>query len=279
MHKENTMSNPLKQYFRRPAIYFALPSGGKYYAPGVVNIPPNGELPVYPMSSIDEISVRTPDGLYNGASTVSVIKSCIPDILDPWQLNSVDLEAVIIALRAASVDGKMEILSTCPACEEESKYDIDLLKLLAEKVDIDYDTPLNVGELSIYFRPLTFSESNDNGKRRFELEKMMMGIQDLEDIEQKQSLANEALKNMNGLLRDIIIQMIHYIKTPETTVYEKQYISEYLDQCDAKINKLVKDYSAELRQKNDTKPLHIKCIHCQNEYKQGLVLNFTDFFA
>ena len=48
-------NNPLKQYFRRPAIYLKLPSGSKGYAPGVVNITESGELPVYPMTAIDEI--------------------------------------------------------------------------------------------------------------------------------------------------------------------------------------------------------------------------------
>lgn len=272
-------NNPLRQYFRRPSIYFALPSGGKNYPPGVVNIPPNGELAVYPMSSIDEISIRTPDGLFNGASTISVIKSCIPDILDPWQLNTIDIEAVIVAIRAASIDGKMEILSTCPSCQEESKYDVDLLKLLAEKVDIDYSKPLSVGEIEIYFRPLNYIESNDNGRRRFEIERTISTLDEYEDTEQKQTIVNDSLKKMNELLDDIVVQMIAGIKTPETTVTDKAHIHEYLIECDSKTNKAIKEYSGELRQKNETKPLKIKCISCQHEYKQGLVLNFTDFFA
>jgi hypothetical protein len=102
-------NNPLKQYFRRPSMYFKLPSNGKYYEAGVVNIPENHELPVYPMTAIDEMTVRTPDGLFNGAAIVDLIKSCVPNVLNPWKLNSVDLDAVIIAVMAASSDGVMEI--------------------------------------------------------------------------------------------------------------------------------------------------------------------------
>lgn len=184
--------NPLKQYFRTPAIYFKLPSGGKYYPPGVVNIPPNGDLAVYPMTNLDEIAIRTPDGIYNGASVVSVVKSCIPDILDPWQLNNIDMEAVIVAIRAASVDGKMEILSTCPSCEEESKYDIDLLRLLADKSDIDYESTLAISELQIRFRPLTYQETNENGLKQFEIQRLIASLDDYEDEAQKQLIVKTA---------------------------------------------------------------------------------------
>ena len=72
--------NPLQAYFRRPAIYVQLPSGGKFNEPGELEIPENGESPVYPMTAKDEILMRTPDALMNGATTVEVIQSCCPNI-------------------------------------------------------------------------------------------------------------------------------------------------------------------------------------------------------
>ena len=73
-------NNPLKQFFRQPAIYVRLPSQGKFYPPGVLEMPATGELPVYPMTAIDEITYRTPDALFNGQATVNVLQSCVPDI-------------------------------------------------------------------------------------------------------------------------------------------------------------------------------------------------------
>lgn len=270
-------NNPLQQYFRRPTIYFTLPSGGKFYGPGVVNFPANKELPVYPMTSLDEISIRTPDGLFNGSSTVEVIKSCIPAIVDPWKLNSIDMEAVMVAIRAASVDGKMEIISTCPSCSEESKYDIDLLKLLVEKVDVDY-SGLVLGELTVNFRPLTYAESNENSKRQFEIQRLMATMDDYEDSAEKQKIMKECMDKMNHLFNDIVTQMIESVTTPETTVTDRVHISEFVTGSDRKTNKAIKEKSTALRQANDTKPLKIRCINCGHEYKQGLVLNFTDFF-
>jgi hypothetical protein len=87
-------NNPLKQYFRRPAIYIRLPSDGQYYDDTVVNFPPNRELPIYPMTVIDEVTVRTPDALFNGVAVVELIKSCVPNVLDPWKINSVEPASV-----------------------------------------------------------------------------------------------------------------------------------------------------------------------------------------
>jgi hypothetical protein len=52
------MTNPLKQYFRRPAIYLRLPSNGKFYSQGAIDLPDNKEIPVYPMTAIDEITTK-----------------------------------------------------------------------------------------------------------------------------------------------------------------------------------------------------------------------------
>jgi hypothetical protein len=271
--------NPLKQYFRRPAIYFKLPSGGKYYPPGVVNIPPNDELPVYPMTTMDEIALRTPDGLYNGASMVRLIKNCIPDILDPWQLNSIDMDSVIIAIRAASVDGSLDITSICPECGEEGKYGVDLLKMLAEKREIDFTKPLEIHELSIKFRPLTYTESNKNGMRQFEVQKLLNELVNFENTEQQQELMVDGLKKLNELTLDIIAQTIDYIQTPESRVNDSTFIREFLAECDSKTNNAIKEYSTKLKQQNENKPLQMKCVSCQHEYQQALVLNHTDFFV
>lgn len=50
-------NNPLKQYFRRPAVYIKLPSNGKNYTEGSLDMPENGELPVYPMTAIMKLLV------------------------------------------------------------------------------------------------------------------------------------------------------------------------------------------------------------------------------
>jgi hypothetical protein len=79
-----TPNNPLRQYFRQPAIYIKLPSGGKYYADSAIDFPVNGDIPVFPMTVKDELTLKTPDALLSGESTVKVIESCCATIKDAW---------------------------------------------------------------------------------------------------------------------------------------------------------------------------------------------------
>ena len=94
--------NPLQKYFRTPAIYVKLPSGGRGYPAGTIDMPENGELPVYPMTAMDEVLARTPDALYNGSATVDVFKSCVPNIKEPWNILQSDVDLLLLAIRIAS---------------------------------------------------------------------------------------------------------------------------------------------------------------------------------
>ena len=58
-------TNPLQKYMRQPAIYIKLPSNGEYWAMNSLEMTVNNELPVYPMSTKDEIAINTPDALMN----------------------------------------------------------------------------------------------------------------------------------------------------------------------------------------------------------------------
>ena len=91
--------NPLKQYFRRPAVYIKLPSNNKFYKDGVIENTSTGELPVYPMTAIDEITMKTPDALFNGVAMAELIKSCVPNIKDPWAINNIDFDAILIGIK------------------------------------------------------------------------------------------------------------------------------------------------------------------------------------
>lgn len=270
--------NPLQQYFRRPVIYFELPSKGRYYDESVVDIPPNGQLAVYPMTAIDEITARTPDALYNGTALTEIIKSCIPSIKNPWAINSIDLDAITIAIKIASTGEEMDVDSKCPSCEEESKYGINLINLLNQQVDVNFDHILNIGELKIKFKPLTFSEINKVNLSQYEIRKLLITLQEYQDNDEQKALIKQNLTKLNELITEMVAETIECVITPQTVVTDKQYIIEFLLNCDKKLNELIRDSSVKLKEQNSIKPINIKCIHCQHEYKQSLVINVVDFF-
>ena len=82
----NPAENPLFKHFRKPSIYLKLPSAGQFYTPGSLDLPVTKEIPVYPMTVKDELTLRTPDAVLNGQGMVEIIKSCAPNIKDPWKM-------------------------------------------------------------------------------------------------------------------------------------------------------------------------------------------------
>ena len=272
-------NNPLKQYFRRPSIYLKLPSGGTMYGSNVITIPESGELPVYPMTAIDEISAKTPDALYNGTAMVDIIKSCMPDIKDPWSINSIDLDAILIAIRSAAGGNDMSVSSECPSCKELAEYAVNLIGILSQLKSGDYDTELVLNELSIKFRPLTYKEMNDAGTGQMEAQRMFIQLEKEEDDTVKMKETQRALKFITDITMRILSQTITHIKTPNAFVEEREYILDYLQNCDRDTYIAIRDHNANLKSQTEIKPLKIKCMHCQHEYEQPFTLNTSDFFG
>lgn len=272
-------NNPLKQYFRRPAVYLRLPSNGVGYPEGSLSMPETGEFPVYPMTAIDEITTKTPDALYNGSAIVELIKSCIPDIKDPWVVKSVDLDSILIAIKAASGGNDFEIESICPKCSNQSKYGINLAGVLSTLKAPNYSHELVAGDLAIKFRPLTYKEMNEASLAQFEVQKLFAAVDNETDEQEKVKLTENALKNITDLTMRVISQAIEYVKTPEMSVSEKEYIYDFLRNCDKNLYLKIRDYNTDLRQQTELKPLDIKCIECSNEYQQSFTLNASDFFV
>lgn len=272
-------NNPLRQYFRRPSVYLKLPSGGKGYAEDVLETTPTGELPVYPMTAIDEISARTPDALFNGTTVADLIKSCIPAIKDPWKISSDDLDAILISIRAASGGDTLDIESICPSCQEKNSYGINLMGLLSTVTPGDYDEVLELGNVKIKLKPLTYKDMNAGALKQFELQRYFMEIEAQEDGEKKNQMGIEALEKVTLTTMDLICQTIDYIEIPDERVDNQEFINEFIKNCDRNTFTAIRDFNAELKKNTEIKPVHTKCPSCEHEYDQPITLNPTDFFG
>jgi len=271
-------NNPLKQYFRRPSIYLKLPSGGVGYPLGSLNRTENGELPVYPMTAIDEITSKTPDALFNGSAVVEIIKSCVPDITDPWSIPSTDLDAILIAIRSAAQGNEMEIESECPNCKEISNYGINLIGILQTMKPGDYTKELQISDLFIKFRPLTYREMNQAAMAQFEIQKIFSSMDDLSE-EERTKKTQDAIVKITEITMAVLAQTIEYVKTPNITVTETEFILDFLKNCDKNSYIELRDYHSKLKDSTQIKPQKIKCVHCQHDYEQSIVINVTDFFG
>jgi len=271
-------NNPLTQYFRQPAIYIRLPSGGKFYPPGTLQMPPNGELPVLPMTSVDEITYRTPDALFNGSATVNVIKSCVPSIRDPWSMPSTDIDAVLVGIRIASYGHEMEIGTTCPACSESDGISVDLRRVNDMISAGNYDQVLNIGDLEIHFKPITYRTVNLNNQVQLEQQQAMQLINSDADEKVKIDQLNKSIAVISETTLATVAQSIAAIKTPQAMVTETEFILDFLRNCDSKKFNQLKDYVIGLKQASEVKPLDLACKECNHKYRQAFTLDLSSFF-
>ena len=270
-------NNPLTQYFRQPAIHIRLPSQGKFYPQGTLTMPPNGELPVLPMTSVDEITYRTPDALFNGSATVSVIQSCIPSIRDPWNMPSTDMDAVLVAIRIASYGHGMDISTTCPACEAANDVTVDLRRVNDSLSVGNYDGKLSIGDLEFYFRPITFKTVNHNNQIQMEQQQAVRSLESLNDAERSEKVQT-LMASINEAMLSTVASSVAAIKTPNALVTEFEFILDYLKNTDSKIFNQIRDHAITLKQQSEVKPIDITCNSCKHEYTQPFTLDLSSFF-
>jgi hypothetical protein len=273
-------TNPLAQHFRQPAIYVKLPSDGAFWPDGSLEVPQNRELPVYPMTAVDEISYRTPDALFNGQAVVDVMQSCVPNIKNAWHIPSTDFNSLLIAVRIASYGHEMQVESTCPHCNETAEYVLDLRDVLAKIGQPQFDKTIKRNELEIMFGPMNYQTQNQTSIAQFEQQKLIQSIVDSQqDEEVKLRSMNEVLKKITQLTVRAMANSIVGIRTPQALVTDREHITEFLEQCDRGTYNVIKDHIMQLRAQSDLQPLEITCGSCSKGYQQAVNLDMSSFFG
>lgn len=276
---ENNNPNPLAKHFRQPSIYIKLPSDGVFYDDNVVTLPQNKELPVYPMTALDEIQYRTADALFNGAAVANVIKSCIPAFKDPWEVSTADLDTILIAIRIASYGHEMEFLSKCPKCEEENEFAIDLRTIMESIKFADYSTPVTIGDIQIHFKPLSYKAQNENNTAQFEDQKLLETLPQADmPEEEKLKLLQDAFANISFLTLTAIADSIAMIKTGDDIVVDKKHIEEYIQNCDSASFEKIRKRIETIKEASEIKPMTITCNDCKHTYETPFTMNVANFF-
>ena len=229
----NIEQNPLRKYFRQPKVYITLPSKGKFYPKGSIEIPENKEFPVFAMTAKDELTMKTPGALLNGAATVEVIKSCVPSIKNPWHMPSIDLDAILIAIRIATYGDKMEITNKVPNIGEDRVFDVDLRQLLNKLVSKDYNDTFSVNDMTVITRPMTYKEFTDVSLKTFEEQRIFSLVND-EKIPDQEKLAkfNESFQTLTNLTINSLSASIVSIAIGDTTVDNPVHIQEFIQNAD-----------------------------------------------
>ena len=253
---ENKNTNPLQKYFRQPKIYLSLPSNGKYYPTGSLEISENGEYPVFPMTARDEIMIKTPDALLNGQATASVITSCIPAIKDPFNMPSMDLDACLIAIRIATYGEMMEVSIKVPVTGEDKDFDLDLRIMLDQFSNVDYNSAIQLDGMIVNLRPLTYGEFTETSRQTFDEQRIFKVLNDTDMAEgDKLATFTESFKKLTDLTILTLEKSIASIEVGDDVVTDQAHIKEFIANTDKGLFESVTNHIEEQRTKFQVKPL------------------------
>ena len=267
-------ANPLNKYFRQPAVFVTLPSGGNY-PPHVLTQSQTGEIGVQPMTARDEIIFKTPDALMNGQGMVDVIQSCIPEIKDAWQISNYDLDTILIAIRIATYGETMDINFNVPGTTEKASHTLNLPSLLEQikTTEVNNDIELKDG-LKIAVRPLTYKDMTSTALKTFTQQKLYSTVQNTDLApEEKVKRFNESFKALTELSITILLKNISKIITPDgAEVTDPAQIKEFVEKANATLIKELQDKLIDLRTQGAVKPVKLKAT--EEQIKKGAPVTY-----
>ncbi len=282
--EENTnvvaQKNPLSNWYRQPKIYISLPSKGKFYPPGALDISENGQYPVYAMTAKDELMLRTPDALLSGQSTVEVIKSCVPAIKDPWTMPSIDLDFCLIAIRIATYGDKMDVGAKCPHCDNDNTYEVDLGNWLGVFNNFEYVDQIDIDPLSVKIRPYTYREMTKMSLKALEQQKIFSIVNDesMSDEEKIEKFSKSYVK-LTEMSVGLITECIHSIHTPDGIVTDKTMIKDFIDNCNKEIFDKINNHLIDIKERIELKDMEVACGDCKEKFAMPITLDQANFFA
>jgi len=282
------MNNPLKSYFRQPAIYVSLPSKGRWYPPGSLTMNDQHEVGIMPMTARDELTIKTPDALMNGQATVDVIKSCVPDIKDPWKIPSVDTDSILLGIRLATYGDQMEITSSVPKTRETQTVNVNLTTVLDQIGPVEWQDELVVENgLKIYVKPMDYQHITQNLMKTYEEQRLIRTVNSSTmDETEKLDKFQTIFSKLSAINVDSMITIIEKIVTQDgKEVTDRGYITEFVYNMDSKIATRIKDHIANMGAVGTAPPVTIQTTTEQRElgaddtYDVAISFDNSNFFA
>jgi hypothetical protein len=276
----NTKSNPLTKYFRKPTIYVQIPTGGRFNPEIDKTI--LDEIPIMPMTAIDEISMQNPDELLNGEALMNVIKSCVPTIPDPRNLCSIDADLLFIAIKYATYGKTLTHLHTCSECKEQAEYNIDINNVLEKFPEIHEVEPIEHEDLKIYITPpkmesLTRLALIDVEQQRILKSVAAIADEDITELELAKQFAI-SFRKVSKQNVDLLINSIDRIETPDEVIIDRDAIIEFMNNVPAMVVKEVNDRVQLVNKKpEDLTTFEFTCDSCNNKDKINFELNPVNF--
>lgn len=278
--------NPLQHLYRKKSLYVALPSKGKYYTDGL-ELSIDGELGVMPMTTADEIKLKSPDALFNGEAMFDMLKSCAPDIKNPKEIPACDLDVILFAIKIATTGDNLEITSQCPHCEGTHEYAANLPQILASAQEIDSDNIVRLDDnTEVHVKPYTLESQIKTNIKQFHNYRMEQILNQGEEvsIETKTELFNAALASASQITIQLVADNIMKVvirgeEDKKIIVDENKHIYEWVNNMSSNTYKKIIDKIKNLSDPKIKSDLTITCNGCKKNYKTNIDLDPVSFFT
>lgn len=253
-------TNPLTNYMRQPKIYIKLPSNGEYWPADSLEKTENEEYPIYSMTARDEILLKVPDAVLSGQAVVDVIQNCVPNIKNAWHVPSVDIDAILIAIRIATYGEKMTTPLSLPG-DIELEYEIDLRVVIDNLYNtITWDPIVQVSEdITVYVRPLSYKFISESSLQSFETQKILNLAND-ETLTEDQKI--EAFQRSFAKLTQLTIgnvkNSVYRVDTPDGSIEDIDFINEFIENIDKNFFDKIQNHLDKLKEINLIKPIVIE---------------------
>src|SRR6056300_989011 len=256
--------NPLSKYYRQPKVYLSLPSKGEWYPAGTLTGDPTN-LPVFGMTAMDEIMFKTPDALFSGESVVAVIKSCIPDIKDPWSMPQLDIDSVLIAIRIATYGPEMNVTFRCGKCSASNDSNFNLSGALDYFSGLSYENKVYCNPLMITLKPYTYKEFTNIQLQTYELRRLLAKSSGDMDEGQRNKNLDEFYKKLGQVQAEGYKKQILSVEADDTVVENTQQINEWIQNSEKQFFDNIKKHLEKQRNEWRIQPQKVACAECEHE--------------
>ena len=274
------MTNPLIQAYRKPNMYVTLPSGGRFYK-DKPKLSADNELAVYAMTARDELITKTPDALFNGEATVSLIKSCCPDIKDPNNMPVSDLLVILVGIRQASFGKDIDVDVKCPKCEHQNQLTLDASAMLSNTKSTTSDQECMIqDDIKVTCNPYTLQDRTTLQVQQIKQQKMIASLADAKlDDKARQELFGKTFVEIAELTVALITNSISSVNANGEVISDKEMIKEWLQTITKGDYDKVKNKVEELSQSGLETAFNAECQECQHKWKTGVDLDVANFFV
>ena len=226
------MTNPLIQAYRKPNMYVTLPSGGRFYK-DKPKLSADNELAVYAMTARDELITKTPDALFNGEATVSLIKSCCPDIKEPNNMPVSDLLVILVGIRQASFGKDIDVDVKCPKCEHQNQLTLDASAMLSNTKSTTSDQECMIqDDIKVTCNPYTLADRTTLQVQQIKQQKMIASLADAKlDDNARQELFGKTFVEIAELTVALITNSISSVNANGEVISDKEMIKECFEKA------------------------------------------------